>query len=55
MKFKKSRQSLSNFVVNFFIVLWSNLKETLFAFSVKKFVFDCKTALKKLSRKISDL
>ena len=54
MKFKKSRLvSLFNLEFNFFIVLWSNLKETLHYLSyivtnIKKFAFGVRTVLKKL-------
>ena len=55
MKFKKSRLvSLFNFEVNFFIVLWSNLKDTLHYISymvsiIKKIAFSVRTVLKKVS------
>ena len=54
MKFKKSRLVLlTNFEVNFFIVLWSNLKETLhyqsyMVSNIKKIAFSVRKVLKDL-------
>ena len=53
MKFKQSRLvSLSNLEFNFFIVLWSNLKETLDYLScivsnTKRIAFSIRTVLKR--------